>query len=41
MYLAPDRLKPERITDPNQMIHSGRRQAHTDVEVNLLVLGDL
>jgi hypothetical protein len=38
---VPQRLKPERIADPYETVHGGRRQAHSNVEVNLLPLGDL
>jgi hypothetical protein len=34
-------LNAQRIADPDEMIHRGRSQAYSDMEVNLLLLGDL
>jgi hypothetical protein len=38
---APHSVKSERIANPYEMVRGGRRQPHSDVEVNLLPLGNL
>jgi len=41
LTLATNRLKAERIADPHEVIHRSRRQANAEMEVDLLLVGDL
>jgi hypothetical protein len=39
--LATNRWKAERVADADEVIHRSRREAHADMEINLLLLGYL